>query len=213
MTLAIFHERATEIKITMLILQVALGLFLPFGVSLAGRVRLMEHGRTPTLTYLHLGAVIVVTTQLVLMSVIWALAAFRTDETSPQIVQLLNDAGWFLFLFCFVPMTMWVASMAWAILQDTSDHPTYPRWVGYLSAWVAMLLVPGGILVFFKEGIFAWNGLLPCYIPFAGFFLWAGTISFFTIRAIRRELMTRPGSDLDAADCAPSHPRREVRHR
>lgn len=188
-TAEIFRDRGTGIKIGMIMVQVAIGLWLPFGVCVAGRVRAIEGGRGRSLTYLQLVAVATAATQLILMTNFWGVAAFRAGETSPWATQLLNDIGWFFFLFCFVPLTIWVLAIAPPILQDRSDRRDYPRWVGYLSLWVALLLIPGAsILVFFKEGILAWNGLLPLYIPLAVFFIWFVPICFYTLRAVRREM-------------------------
>lgn len=188
-TVEVFRERGTGIKIGLILVQVALGLWLPFGVVLAERTRMIEGSRARSLTYLQLLACAASTTQLVLMTVFWGVAAFRAGETSPWATQLLNDIGWFFFLFCFVPLTMWVVSTAPPILQDTSDSPDFPRWVGFLSLWVALMLMPGAsILIFFKEGILAWNGLLPLYIPLVTFFIWFGAICFFTLRAVRRDM-------------------------
>src|SRR5690606_5079893 len=103
-TAEVFRERGTGIKIGLIMVQVALGLWLPFGVVLAERTRMIEGSRARVLTYLQLLACAASTTQLVLMTVFWGVAAFRTGETSPWATQLLNDIGWFFFLFCFVPL-------------------------------------------------------------------------------------------------------------
>jgi len=185
-TAAIFRDRGAEIKLGLILVQIALGLWLPWGVALVNRVRHSEGPTTTVLANLQLGAIAVTVAQLVIMTVLWELAAFRAGETTPWITQAFNDAGWFLLLFCFVPLTLWVLAMGVAILQDSSSAPAHPRWVGYLSLWVAVLLLPGAVLVYFKHGIFAWSGIVPFYIPLSAFFVWFSFISYYCIKALSR---------------------------
>jgi hypothetical protein len=187
-TAALFQTRGTAIKIGLIICQVAIGLWLPWGVAVASRVRMIEGRPVPTLTYVQLGAVAIVTAQIEITTVVWEIGAFRAGQAPPWVTQLLNDTGWFLFLFLFVPLTIWVLSLAPPVLQDRSANPDFPRWVGYLSLWVGLLLLPGAPLVFFKSGVWAWNGLLPLYIPLTAFFVWFFAVAFYTIRALDREL-------------------------
>ncbi len=189
---AIFRDRGAQIKLGLILVQVALGLWLPWGIALISRVRLIEGSKTATLANLQLGAIAVTITQLVIMTVLWELAAFRAGETVPWITQAFNDAGWFLLLFCFVPLTIWVFAMAVPVLQDATSAPTYPRWVGYLSLWVAVLLLPGPVLVYFKHGIFAWSGIIPFYIPLSAFFLWFAVTTYYTITALNLTRTTAP---------------------
>ncbi len=176
----------------MILVQVGVGLALPWGVALVSRVRLAERGRLPILTFIQLGAVVVANAQLVIMSVLWALAAFRAGETTPWITQAFNDTAWFMMLFLFVPVTSWVLAFAVHVFQDVSSTPTYPRWIGYLSLWVAVVQAPGPILVFFKQGVFAWSGLVPLYMPFGAFFVWFGVVSVYTIQDARRAIALLP---------------------
>jgi hypothetical protein len=41
-----------------------------------------------------------------------------------------------------------------------------------LSLWDALLLVPDGLMAFFKVGPFAWDGIMAFYIPLTVFFVW-----------------------------------------
>jgi hypothetical protein len=72
-----------------------------------------------------------------------------------------------------------------AILLDNADVPAYPRWAGYLSIWAAVLIIPGGMITFFKTGVLAWNGLIALYVPVFAFFIWVLTMTVLTIKNIR----------------------------
>lgn len=116
----------------------------------------------------------------------WATAAFRPHEYSPQTVMTLNDVAYFLFLFTWAPFSIWTAAVALSILLDTSGAPVYPRWAAWLSVWTAILFVPAGLMAFFKHGAFSWAGLMTLYVPVAIFFVWLAAMTWLTIQNIRR---------------------------
>lgn len=113
---------------------------------------------------------------------LWMVAAFR-PERSAETIQLLSDLGWFLFLTPVVAGLFQPLTMAVAILNDKSPSPTFPRWMGFLSIWIGILILPGGLLTFFKTGPFAWNGLFVFYLGFSAFFVWFVPTIYFLIRA------------------------------
>lgn len=108
----------------------------------------------------------------VLVGVIWAVAAFRPGEVSPDITRTLCDAGFVLMLFTWAPFAAWFTLIAITVFSDKSETPLYPRWVAYLNLWCGLLGAPGGLIVFFKSGPFAYDGLIGFYIPFGVFTLW-----------------------------------------
>jgi hypothetical protein len=74
-----------------------------------------------------------------------------------------------------------------AILTDEREEPVFPRWAGYLNLWVALLLAPAGIVVFFKHGAFAWNGLIGFFCPLFAYCVWSITMFVLVRRAIEQE--------------------------
>jgi hypothetical protein len=155
-------------------------------VSRSQRRRARKEGEFPILTYVQLMCVAVGTAVVVLMSMMWAVAAFRPHEYAPQTVMALNDVAYFLFLFTWAPFSIWTLAVALAILLDTSGTPVYPRWAAYLSIWTAILFVPAGLMAFFKHGAFSWAGLMTLCVPVGIFFVWLAAMTTLTIRNIRR---------------------------
>ena len=48
----------------------------------------------------------------------------------------------------------------------------WPRWLGYFNIWCGFIFAAGGLVVLFKDGVFAWNGLLAFWMVAVFFGLW-----------------------------------------
>ena len=105
----------------------------------------------------------------------------------PEITRVLNDLGWFTFVFPWVPFSVWCLAIAVPIMQDRSAVPVYPRWVAYLNIWTAIFFVPAGIIVFTKTGPLAWNGIFALYLPLFIFFGWVVAMSVTTFQAVANQ--------------------------
>jgi hypothetical protein len=104
----------------------------------------------------------------------------------------LNDLGWIFFIFDWSPLAVWYTAVALAIFLDPSDERIFPRWAAWLSAWTAILSIPGGATIFFKTGPLAFNGLLALWVPLGVFGIWIVVMTMLVIRAINREAQTSP---------------------
>lgn len=181
-----YVTHVTAIRLGLFVSSIAMPLVIPFGIAIAVQLRASEPA-VPILTYgqvafASLGAVVTVFTMMV-----WAVAAFRPSETSPDITRMLNDFGWFLFLFTWAPFSLWYVVIGAAILLDENDVPALPRWVAYLNFWVAFLSIPAALILFFKHGIFAFDGLLALWVPLVVFLIWIITMTVVTTSAINRK--------------------------
>jgi hypothetical protein len=156
-------------------------------VAIAAQTRRIEARSQPIMTYLQLSAMAVCAVVDMLCTIFWQAAAFRPDDTSPDVTRVLNDLGWFTFVFPWVPFSVWCLAIAVPIMQDRSVVPVYPRWVAYLNIWTAISFVPAGIIVFTKTGPLAWNGILALYLPLFMFFGWVVAMSVTTFKAIANQ--------------------------
>jgi hypothetical protein len=50
--------------------------------------------------------------------------------------------------------------------------PVFPRWAGYYNLWIALLVLPATMIMFFRDGPFAWTGLIGVWSPAAVFGSW-----------------------------------------
>jgi hypothetical protein len=118
---------------------------------------------------------------------IYSAAAYRPNQ-DPHVLQGINDIAWFTFIMPVMPFISQAIAVGVAALQDKSREPIFPRWFGYLSLWEALVLVPGGLLTFFKVGPFDWRGIFAFWVPLGIFGVWLIAMSYVLDRAIRREM-------------------------
>lgn len=180
-----FAENTGSIRVGAMLTVISMSLVGPWGVTIAAQTRRTE-GNFPILTYVQLICVAVGTTVVVLMSMFWAVAAFRPEEYSPETVMVLNDLAYFLLLFTWTPFTIWAAAVAMAIFMDPSPEPVYPRYVGYVSAWTAFLFCGAAGMEYFKTGPLAWDGVIALYIPVGVFFVWLAVLTKETLGNINK---------------------------
>lgn len=174
----------TPIRIGMVLVIAAAGLSIPFFALISAQIAAIE-GNPHILAYTQLvaGAIGVVT--MLISALLWTTAAFR-PERDPNLVLLLNDAGWLILAMPFSPAVIQTIVIGLAILSDKSPRPLFPRWVAFLNFWVAFLFLPAGLIAFFKTGPFAWNGILAFWLPMGVFGLWFGVMMVALYASINR---------------------------
>jgi hypothetical protein len=116
---------------------------------------------------------------------LWEAVAFRPTR-DPDELRLINDIAWLAFIGAFSPAMAQCFAVGYAVIQDTSERPVFPRWVAYYNFWTAFLFFGGAIVFFAKSGPFAWNGLMAFWIPAAVFGAWF-IVMFFVMRRAMQE--------------------------
>ena len=77
--------------------------------------------------------------------------------------------------------------IAAAILGDRSARPFFPRWVGFFNIWAGIIYSPAALTIYFKSGVFSWNGLICFWLVVVVFFIWIVTMSALVLRGITAE--------------------------
>jgi hypothetical protein len=181
---AFFDQHRIQIRLGMLLMMLGAGVGMVWPAAIADQMRRIERN-SRVLTYTQLVSGVLSNFLFLPCALFWGIAAFRS-ERSPEVIQLLDDFGWFFLLMAVSPAVIQSLALALAILSDKSASPLFPRWLGYFNIWAAALFLPGGVLLFFKTGPFAWNGLFPFWIPLTVFSLWLVLNTMFVLKAIRR---------------------------
>jgi hypothetical protein len=168
--IAQFWSTNTGLKrLGLVLLLTASGLQAPFGALIAIRLRQMEGGRYSALAYTELVGTGLAVVAILMPTFAFAAASYR-PERDPQITQALNDLGWLPFIMNWPPAVIQALAIGFGILVAT--HEIWPRWLGYFNVWCAFIFLAGGLVVLFKNGVFAWNGLLAFWLAAVVFGLW-----------------------------------------
>lgn len=161
-------------------------IYLPFASTVSDCVAKVEGHRGPLASTVLLAGFGVA--MLTFYPALWWLTAgFRPDTRSEELTYLLNDIGWLQFIGGISIMMPTYIAVAIAAFSDKSSNPVFPRWVGFYSLWTFVALLPGQLLFFFKDGPFAWDGILALWVPVGFFALWFLVIAFLMRKAFLRQ--------------------------
>jgi hypothetical protein len=164
----------------------ASALLVPFAAVISAQMKRIEGARA-TLPGTQLVSAGLLSLEFILPLMVWQTAAYRIENQSPQIVQMLNDMGWIMFVGVISSAVVQFASIGFAILVDQREDPVFPRWAGFFNLFVAFLVSPAGIIVFFKHGPFAWNGLFSFFLPLTVFAIWIAVMVVVLFASIKQE--------------------------
>jgi len=181
-----YQAHETGIRVGMALVMFGGAMMLTWGAALATLTR-RAAPRHPILFHIQMAAAVTAGMNGVMLCLTGALASFRAGEVSEEITLVLNDLFWLLWVFPGATFEIWCIAAGTAILLDGRDRPVFPRWSGYFSLLVAFSFLPGFLGIFAKEGVLAYNGLLPWWIPTVLFFLWVTVMDPLMHRAIRDE--------------------------
>lgn len=168
--IAQFWSTNTGLKrLGLVVMLAASGLQAPFGALVAIRIRQMEGRRYSALAYTELVGVGLAVMAIIMPVFFFAAASYR-PERDPQITQALNDLGWLPFVMNWPAATIQCLAIGFAIFG--AAHEVWPRWLGYFNVWCGFIFAAGGLVVLFKNGVFAWNGLLAFWLVAVFFGAW-----------------------------------------
>lgn len=156
-------------RLGLVLLLAASGLQVPFGALIAVRIRQMEGGKYSALAYAELVGVGLAVMAIIMPTFFFAAASYR-PERNPEITQALNDLGWLPFVMNWPAATIQCLVIGFAIFGAARE--VWPRWLGYFNMWCGFLFAAGGLVVLFKNGVFAWNGLLAFWLVAVFFGAW-----------------------------------------
>jgi hypothetical protein len=170
-------------RLGVLLLLAGTVLSLPIYLVLLDYFRRIEGGRSP-LANLYMFTLAISTIGTWMCGFLWSALAFRPDQ-NPAAMQVLNDVAWYAATFPWFAIPQFVA-MGLCSFRDVSET-YFPRWFGWLNIWIAFIAVGGSLVIFFKDGAFAWNGILGFYLPLIAGVPWFIAVLIYLFKALRRD--------------------------
>ena len=182
---AAFYQASTlQIRVGLFITMFGSALYLPWSAVISDLIARIE-GRFGPLSMLQFGSGALTILLFAFPTWLFAVAAFR-PERDPELILLINDVAWLCFVGLFSPFFFVPIAIGVSAFLDKHNPPIFPRWVGYFNLWMALLVIPGGLTIFFKSGAFAWNGLLAFWVPLTIFGIWFTVMFLVMVKAIKR---------------------------
>ncbi|EHB55492.1 hypothetical protein MycrhDRAFT_2686 [Mycolicibacterium rhodesiae JS60] len=182
----LYADNTILIKLGLVVVMAASALLVPWAVAISGQLKRIDGARGLAATQLVSCGLL--SLEFITPIGVWMAASFRFDDRAAEITEALHDVGWILFVTVIWSLWVQMWCIVAAIFIDTNSPPILPRWLGYLTAWAALLITPAGMVLFFKTGPFAWNGIVGIYIPLAAFAIWMGAISYEVHKALTRQI-------------------------
>lgn len=180
-----YRSHTTWIRFSMVTFNLCGIMLLPFFCVVVVQMKRMA-SQSQAFAYCYLSAVVSGATRFALSDVFFAAAAFRPGRDA-DLVLLLNDLGWIVFI---APVGMILAQnlmLALAVYHDKGPDPVFPRWVGHLSLLTLFAMLPSACAAVMTRGPLAWDGALSFWLrngAFAAFIV----VMFFAVRgAIHRQ--------------------------
>jgi hypothetical protein len=116
-----------------------------------------------------------------------ATAAYRPEERSPEILSVLVDLFFFMYVGFALVFVLQVFVIGWAVLLDKRKNPVFPRWFAYINFLLGVVLAPGCLIFLVKDGPLAWNGLFAFWLPSIAYLVWKISTPLLLLKAAKSE--------------------------
>jgi len=181
---AFFREHTGRKRFGLFLVSFAGAMVCTWSVAIGTQLKRIEGVLSPLANLqMLLGALLAI--EFIFPTFVWQAILYRPETTSTELTYRLNDLAWLPFVGVVSTGVLQASAIGVAILLDKNPTPVYPRWLSYFNFWVAMTFMPAGLVVFFKDGPFAWNGILAWWLLLVGFFSWMVIMTFYTLRNLR----------------------------
>lgn len=178
----------TGIRVGFLIAAITICFYLPWTGYVTARMKQIETGNYPVLSYLQLlgGCLTVMVVSISMWC--WIVAAQR-PERSPEITQMLTDAGWLMNDTLYMCTTLQMFAMALCFLHDKkSPVPVIPRWASFLTIFCGATFFPASLTAILRDGPFAYDGLIGFWLPYPAWLVWMFVVTWYLLKDMNRRV-------------------------
>lgn len=166
-----YADNANGIRLGLLIVMIAGALTGPWVAAISHQIKRIEkqYGLT-VLSSTQLGMGMLGVLVFIIPTFMMQAAAFRPNRDA-DLIMVINDMAWLPFVGIWALLLIQGMAIAIAVFID-KEQRVFPRWLAYFNVWVVLLYAPTSVVFFFKEGPFAWDGVIVFYLPAVTFFVW-----------------------------------------
>ena len=180
-----YVTNAAMIRFSMITFNLCAIMLVPFFMTIVLQIKRMALP-SQLLAYSYLCGIAGGATLFAIADIFWLIAAFRPDR-NPQLILLLNDMAWLIFI---APVGMVVVAnlcLALAVFLDARAEPIFPRWVAYFNIATAAAMTPAACAVIFRTGPLAWDGAVSFWLRIGAFGLNVAVMFVVLRSAINRQ--------------------------
>ncbi len=175
------------------------GFMMPILVVVSIQMARVETGGAKVWSALSLVSGAFMSLFLVLPPIFFGVAAF-TPSRAPEITSLMHELGVLTLVSTaqyYIFMWIGVTVIAFRSATQLVPHNPFPRWWGYLSLWITLMLELGPFAFLPRSGVLSWNGLLVFWSPVTLFTIWVAVQSWLVFRALRGQVALKQGTELE----------------
>jgi hypothetical protein len=175
-----YMQNTTMIRFSMITFNLCAIMLVPFFMTIVVQVKRMSLP-SHVLAYSYLAAASTGATLFAIADIFWLIAAYRPSR-DPQLILLLNDMAWLVFIAPVGAIVVMNLCLALAVYLDARPQPVFPRWVAAINILTAAAMTPAVCAVVFKTGPLAWDGAISFWLRIGAFALYIA-VMFFVVRA------------------------------
>lgn len=192
-----YRDNAFRLKLGAMLASWTSAFMVPLAVVIAAQMLRLEKG-IPVWSILQLVGGALMSMFLVFPPIIWGVAAFNPDR-APEATALMHELGSLTLVTTdqFYMFQMF-AIVYFSLARPQDELSPFPRWIGWVTLWAAIIFEVGPVAFLFKGGPFAWDGLFVFWFPFVSFGLWVTVMSVSLLSAIKRQRAALGGVTLPA---------------
>lgn len=175
-----YVQNTTMIRFSMITFNLCAIMLIPFFMTIVVQVKRMSLP-SHVLAYSYLAAASTGATLFAIADIFWLIAAYRPAR-DPQLILLLNDMAWLVFIAPVGAVVVMNLCLALAVYLDAGPQPIFPRWVAIFNVLTAAAMTPAVCAVVFKTGPLAWDGIVSFWLRIGTFAVYLA-VMFFVVRA------------------------------
>jgi hypothetical protein len=180
-----YRDNAGWIRFSMVTFNLCGMMLLPLFCVVAAQIKRMS-AQSQAFSYCYLMATVSGATIFALAAIFFAAAAFRPSRDA-DLVMVLNDLGWIVFVAPVGMALIQNLMLAMAIYYDRTAHPVYPRWLAHFAIVVALAMAPSAFSVTVSSGPLAWNGAVSFWLRNIAFGIFLVVLLVASWQAVYRQ--------------------------